>query len=616
MGMRMLAVRIGRSALVLGSLTGGLFAATLGFATENASAAYAAQVQNGTLRIVGDAASDKLALRLAPGNPSVLQLDVGDDGTADFAFDRSTFTSVDVEAGAGDDTIRVDQVDGPFADLPLTLNGGPGNDTITGGDGAETLIGGPGDDVVDGNRGNDTAQLGGGDDTFVWDPGDGSDAVDGQGGHDTLAFNGSNASERIDLSANGAGVRLSRDVAAVTMDLTAVDTIAVKTLGGADTLTVGDLTGTRTRTVAVDLGGPDGQADTVNVLGTAGDDRARLSNTDQGALEVDGLSVRTQVAGGDPGLDDVDVQTLAGDDTLAAGVGVASAAQVTFDGGDGNDSDDYEGSSGDDQIGIARNGDAEAAFGTASVVLDTLPTVESLTVDGRDGNDTIAGQNGLAGLTPLTIDGGPGDDTLRGGDGADQLFGGPGNDVVDGNRGNDTAQLGGGDDTFEWDPGDGSDVVEGQGGHDTLAFNGSNVGEHIDISANGSRVRLTRDVGAVTMDVNGLDTIAVRALAGADTIAVGDLTGAHVRTVSVDLGGADGQPDDVIVNGTAGRDRVGMTVSGPQVTVAGLAATTQITGSEATDTLHVNTLDGKDTVTIASGVSSLIAPVVDLGPGQ
>ena len=37
-----------------------------------------------------------------------------------------------------------------------------------------------------------------------------------------------------------------------------------------------------------------------------------------------------------------------------------------------------------------------------------------------------------------------------------------------------------------WDPGDGSDTIEGQSGKDTLGFNGSNVNENIDVSANGT----------------------------------------------------------------------------------------------------------------------------------
>ena len=45
--------------------------------------------------------------------------------------------------------------------------------------------------------------------------------------------------------------------------------------------------------------------------------------------------------------------------------------------------------------------------------------------------------------------------------------------------------MGAGDDTFVWNPGDGSDIVEGQAGTDTMQFNGANIAEKIDISANG-----------------------------------------------------------------------------------------------------------------------------------
>ena len=106
-----------------------------------------------------------------------------------------------------------------------------------------------------------------------------------------------------------------------------------------------------------------------------------------------------------------------------------------------------------------------------------------------------------------------------------RIIGSAGNDVVIGGHGNDVALLGAGNDTFVWNPGDGSDIVEGQAGADTLQFNGSNIGEAIDISANGSRIRLTRDIGTITMDVNGTETINVRALGGEDTITVNDLTG-------------------------------------------------------------------------------------------
>ena len=208
-----------RSALVLSVLV----AAMLGFARP-AAAAYKAQIGASTLTLTGNGASDKLALRL--GSPTILQVDVGDDGTADFEFDRSSFTGVRVDAGGGNDQIRVDQGNGAFTDEALILNGEGGNDTLLGGSGADILIGGDGDDFADGNQGSDVGFMGAGNDRFHWDPGDGSDIVEGQDGKDALDFAGANVSERIDVAANGGRVRFTRDIASITMDLNDVETVA------------------------------------------------------------------------------------------------------------------------------------------------------------------------------------------------------------------------------------------------------------------------------------------------------------------------------------------------------------------------------------------------------
>src|SRR6516225_7049301 len=92
-----------------------------------------------------------------------------------------------------------------------------------------------------------------------------------------------------------------------------------------------------------------------------------------------------------------------------------------------------------------------------------------------------------------------------------------------------------GNDTFIWNPGDGSDTVDGQAGNDTLQFNGAAIAEKIDVSANGGHARLTRDIGTVTMDLNGVEHIDVNALGGADTINVHDLSGTDVTVVNIDL---------------------------------------------------------------------------------
>ena len=608
-----------RRARQLCAVTGAALAGTFAFGAHSALAAYTANVHNGTLEIAGDRASDKLALRLAPGNPNTLQVDVGDDGTPDFSFDRSTFTAIHVQGGAGNDQIRIDQSNGTFTDEAVTLDGGSGDDTLLGGDGADVLIGGSGDDQVTGGRGADTAFLGSGQDTFTWNPGDGSDTVEGQDGRDAMQFNGANVNEQMSVSANGRRVRFTRDVGNITMDMNGIEDLNVRALGGADTLTVNDLSGTDMRSVNPDLGGGDGAADTVIANGTANADHVHVG-TANGDLIVSGLHTQVQVAGSESANDHVQVNTLDGNDTVSTGIGTSGPASVDINGGAGTDAVTYAGTSAADRIAVAPNGSAVATTAAGTSTVNTT-AVENLGVDGLRGDDEILGSNGLAGLTALTIDGGPGNDTLVGGDGADLLLGGSGNDQVNGGRGNDVALLGRGRDTFTWNPGDGSDTVEGQRGRDAMQFNGANVNEQMSVSANGRRVRFSRDVANITMDMNGIEDLNVRALGGADTLAVNDLTGTDLKSVNADLsqsaGGGDGAADTVIANGTAHADHVNVGTENNDVLVTGLHTHVRVAGSEAAnDHLQINTLDGKDKVNVAPDVNQLIQTVVDLGAGQ
>jgi len=187
--------------------------------------------------------------------------------------------------------------------------------------------------------------------------------------------------------------------------------------------------------------------------------------------------------------------------------------------------------------------------------------------------------------------------------------------------------LGAGDDTFQWNPGDGSDVVEGQGGTDTMVFNGSDLAERFDISDTGSglpfhRVRLTRDIGAVSMNLNGIETIELNANGGADTITINDQTATDIFTVNVDLGGfgnGDGQADTIIINGTNGDDLAQIasfngTSIGANVSFFPFV---NITSAEsASDMLTLNTLGGNDIIDASSLVADLITLTVNAGVGN
>jgi Ca2+-binding RTX toxin-like protein len=192
---------------------------------------------------------------------------------------------------------------------------------------------------------------------------------------------------------------------------------------------------------------------------------------------------------------------------------------------------------------------------------------------------------------------------------------------VNGGSGNDAALLGAGDDTFVWNPGDGSDTIEGQTGTDKMLFNGANINERIDISANGGRVRFTRDVANVTMDLNDVESIDYHALGGADTIVVNDLAGTDVTQVNVDLnaagGSGDGQPDAVIVNGTNGGDVISVSGDANGTSVSGLAAQVNIIGAEsANDRLTINALAGDDVVAASGLAASAIQLTADGGDGD
>jgi Ca2+-binding RTX toxin-like protein len=250
-----------------------------------------------------------------------------------------------------------------------------------------------------------------------------------------------------------------------------------------------------------------------------------------GADNLTGTRVADVIKGGD-GAD-----SLAGDrgqDTLDGGAGGDALA-----GGDGTDTATYENRGNGvtvDIDGVADDGNVSDENGPGGPRDNVGLDVENLT--GGNGGDDLTGSSGENELR-----GGAGPDTLRGLGLGDLLLGGSGADTGIGGPGDDRAFLGSDNDTFQWDPGDGSDVVEGQANLDTLRFNGANIAEHVDLSANGSRLRLTRDVASIVMDVNGVETVDQRALGGADTITVNDLSATDVTKTIHDLGGADGAAD-------------------------------------------------------------------------
>jgi Ca2+-binding RTX toxin-like protein len=571
---------------------------------------------------------------------------------APFALDIGTTENLVVNMNGGNDSFSAT---GNLAALiKITVDGGAGDDTILGANGADLLLGGDGDDFIDGQQGADVAFLGSGEDTFQWDPGDGSDVVEGQDGIDTMLFNGSTGAEIFTASANGGRMLFMRNLGNIVMDLNDVESIDLNALGNTDQVIVNDLSGTDVVEANVNLAGTlggadgDGAADQVIVNGTNGDDtiQAVASGT---SVSVLGLAAQTNVSNLES-IDQLIVDGQGGNDTLIGGAG----SQV-LRGGDGDDV--IAGGDGDDQMfGDAGNdrmvwnpgddtdlmeggadidtaeanggGGAEAFTATANGTrvrfdrLDPAPfaldigTTENLVVNMNGGNDSFSATGNLAALIKITVDGGAGDDTILGANGADLLLGGDGNDFIDGQQGADVAFLGAGDDTFQWDPGDGSDVVEGQDGIDTMLFNGSAGAEIFEASANGGRMLFTRNLGNIVMDLDDVERIDLNALSNTDTVIVNDLSGTDVVEVNVNLGG-DGAADQVVVNGAAGDDVAVIVGDASGVSVLGLAAQVNITHAEgALDELRVNGGAGDDVFAASSLAAGAIRLVLDGGDGD
>jgi Ca2+-binding RTX toxin-like protein len=313
-------------------------ALALGFATTGpaAAATASASVANDTLTVKGTRAADQIALRLAAGDLNTLQVDFGDDGSADQSFDRGTFSHIAVYLKRGADEFRIDESNGPIADEGLVVKAGRGHDTIVGSSGNDLIYGGRGPDTVSGARGNDTAALGAGRDSFTWLPGEGSDVIDGGGDADSLVFDGSSGNEVMSLSANGERSVFLRDLGTIRMDMDDVENLDLAALGGADTVTIDDMSGTDFRNANIDLsaeGAGDGAADTVTANGSARSDRIRV--TAAGAqVDVDGFSVRTHVTGSET-TDRLQLNGRGGNDTLKVGRHVATLIGVTADLGAG-----------------------------------------------------------------------------------------------------------------------------------------------------------------------------------------------------------------------------------------------------------------------------------------
>jgi Ca2+-binding RTX toxin-like protein len=436
----------------------------------------------------------------------------------------------------------------------------------------------------------------------------------------TLSITGDSLDNNVAVSRNAAGQILVNGgaVPVIGGTPTVANTATIKLfgLGGNDVLSLSEV---------------NGALPSAQVFGGAGTDTLTGGSGSDQLFGESGNDTLLGKGGNDLLFGGSDNDTLTGGDADDQAFGQSGNDRTIWNPGD--DTDLNEGGAGTDTVEVNGGNGAEQFTTTANgtrVRFDRLNpapfaidigTSENLVLNANGGDDSFSATGNLAALIKLTVDGGTGNDNLLGSNGLDVLLGGDGNDFVDGQQGNDVGFLGAGNDTFQWDPGDGSDVVEGQDGADTMLFNGSAINERMEASANGGRVRFTRDVANIVMDLDDVETIHARALGGTDTLTVNDLAGTNLTRVVTDLntvgGGNDAAADNVIVNATNGDDVAVVAGSGTTSRVTGLAARVEIPGSFAgSDRVTVNALAGDDVVDASGLAANALLLTADGGAGD
>lgn len=145
-----------------------------------------------------------------------------------------------------------------------------------------------------------------------------------------------------------------------------------------------------------------------------------------------------------------------------------SEIEWDIDLGGGTDSVTVVGRSGIDSFGYGSNGLAFNDDNDADA--SPFAGVESVTINGAGGNDTIRADGGFGTGNPAgsgaTLNGGAGSDTLNGGSGGDTIIGGAGDDIINGNAGSDTASA--------------ADLIQGAAGVTASLVTGTSLGHGTD----------------------------------------------------------------------------------------------------------------------------------------
>ena len=418
-----------------------------------------------------------------------------------------------LEAGDGND-----RVDAANMTTGITINGGNGNDSLYGGQGADYITTGDGLNEVDGRAGNDTVLGGANADVFLWKAGNGFDIFSGGGGQDNLLSLGeTGTTNNFAVSRRGTGYSLAYNGSA-SQGYTAQGVALAGFESGVGATAVGsvqDMTGISVSRIQFVFDTAASAAVTVDGSMSSNDIIVGVNPYSPTLLDVSGLSYQFRFSGpAGRANDSLRINGLGGNDSLRSTSAADALAMITLDGGDGDDmisgdaimlggagNDTFlllagtntidggtgfnqiviNGTAGNDQMSVDQTATSVNTNVNGMVSLNTVSKVQLVAISGLAGNDQIL--VGGAGVASTSIDAGDGNDlvdaflmttavSISGGEGDDRIFGGSGNDDIStgnglnfaaGGLGNDNIMGGRDTDVFAWLPGDGFDYISGGG---------------------------------------------------------------------------------------------------------------------------------------------------------
>ncbi len=504
---------------------------------------------------------------------TILAGDANDEVILDVPDSLTAIPILNIDLGDGNDSLDGSAVASGFY-ATVNIDGGAGDDTILGTQGADTINGGDGNDLIVGNGGDDVLNGDAGDDTFVWNDGDGNDVVDGGDDTDTLIFNGADGGpDVLTLASTATGYALNRTAPmAVTITVDGVETQDVNTLAGDDEVTVEDLAAFAPAAISIDGGvGNDlldaslllaGTVGTVTLEGGGGNDTLIGS---QGADTINGGDGNDLIVGN--GGDDV-LNGDAGDDTFVWNNGDGNDV---VDGGDDTDTFIFNGADGfSDVITLADTA-------TGYELSRTAPAVVTITVDGVENQEI----NTLAGDDEVTVN--LPDPTIL-----DRL-------VVNAGEGNDTIRIRG------WAGEDGAEL-NGEDGVDTFIIG----------SADDATGTLDGITGAVTVDGGEPPTVPPAPGGTVSESVEGRTTEGVIESVEVEVPDPSGH-DFLFVNDAVSVASHTFTITGTTIqrtsSAGGLISYAEI------ESVVLSTGEGDDTVTV-DGTADEVTTVVSTADGN